>query len=124
MVADEHGLQLGGMMDGVGTVGNTINIERTYSLGTYYDFHSCVVLCFNTKCHESSSFCFLVGNLHFLLLCNSYKNSSCNRFGFPIGCTTKINESVALLCGRTQMIKYYSKKYLSVDCINLGQFFL
>jgi hypothetical protein len=30
MVADEHGLQLGGMMDGVGTVGNTINIERTY----------------------------------------------------------------------------------------------
>lgn len=29
MVADEHGLQLGGMMDGVGTVGNTINIERT-----------------------------------------------------------------------------------------------
>ena len=30
MVADEHGLQLGGMMDGVGTVGSTINIERTY----------------------------------------------------------------------------------------------
>lgn len=28
MVADEHGLQLGGMMDGVGSVGNTINIER------------------------------------------------------------------------------------------------
>lgn len=31
MVADEHGLQLGGMMDGVGTVGSTINIERTYA---------------------------------------------------------------------------------------------
>ena len=28
MVAEEHGLQLGGMLDGVGAVGNTINIER------------------------------------------------------------------------------------------------
>lgn len=45
MVADEHGLQLGGMMDGVGTVGSTINIERTYHRTWMHRLSAVLCLC-------------------------------------------------------------------------------